>query len=59
MTDLFPDSYFHAGEEEFDFKEWEANPRIQKFMRVHGIKDGGWPAIAFHNLSNRAGRNNL
>jgi hexosaminidase len=40
MAALFPDSYFHAGGDECDLKAWEANPRIQKFMRVHAIKDG-------------------
>lgn len=40
MAALFPDSYFHAGGDECDVKEWEENPRIQDFMRAHGIKDG-------------------
>jgi hexosaminidase len=40
MAALFPDSYFHAGGDECDTKEWESNPRIQQFMRAHAIKDG-------------------
>ena len=40
MAALFPDSYFHAGGDECDPKEWEGNPRIQQYMRVHSIKDG-------------------
>lgn len=40
MAGLFPDAYFHTGGDECDFKEWESNPRIQEYMRVHGIKDG-------------------
>jgi len=40
MAELFPDSYFHAGGDECDSKEWEDNPRIQDFMRTHAIKDG-------------------
>ena len=40
MAALFPDSYFHTGGDECDAKEWEANPRIQKFMQEHAIKDG-------------------
>jgi hexosaminidase len=40
MAELFPDSYFHAGGDECDPKEWEDNPRIQDFMRTHAIKDG-------------------
>jgi hexosaminidase len=40
MAALFPDSYFHTGGDECDIKEWEGNPRIQKFMQAHAIKDG-------------------
>ena len=40
MAALFPDSYFHAGGDECDPKEWEGNPHIQQFMRAHSIKDG-------------------
>lgn len=40
MTTLFPDAYFHTGGDECDFHEWESNPRIQQYMRTHGIKDG-------------------
>ena len=39
MAALFPDSYFHAGGDECDPKEWESNPRIEEFMRAHAIKD--------------------
>jgi hexosaminidase len=39
MTALFPDAYFHIGGDECTGKEWDRNPRIQKFMREHGIKD--------------------
>ena len=40
MAALFPDSYFHAGGDECDAKEWETNQRIRAFMRTHAIKDG-------------------
>jgi hexosaminidase len=40
MAALFPDSYFHAGGDECDPKEWESNPRILQFMRARAIKDG-------------------
>ena len=40
MAGLFPDAYFHTGGDECDFHEWESNPRIHEYMRVHGIKDG-------------------
>ena len=38
MAALFPDAYFHIGGDECNGKEWKANPRIQEFMRAHGIK---------------------
>lgn len=40
MSSLFPDAYFHTGGDECNFHEWESNPAIQEYMRVHGIKDG-------------------
>jgi hexosaminidase len=39
MTALFPDAYFHIGGDECNGKEWNKNPRIQAFMKEHGIKD--------------------
>jgi hexosaminidase len=39
MTALFPDAYFHIGGDECNGKEWDANPRIQKYMHDHRIKD--------------------
>jgi hexosaminidase len=39
MAALFPDAYFHIGGDECTGKEWDQNPRIQAFMRAHGIKD--------------------
>jgi hexosaminidase len=39
MTALFPDAYFHIGGDECNGKEWDANPRIQQYMREHGMKD--------------------
>jgi hexosaminidase len=38
MASLFPDAYFHVGGDENNGKEWDANPRIQQFMKDHGIK---------------------
>lgn len=37
MAGLFPDAYFHVGGDECNGKEWDANPRIQRFMRAHGM----------------------
>jgi hexosaminidase len=39
MTALFPDAYFHIGGDECDGKEWDANARIQAYMREHQLKD--------------------
>jgi hexosaminidase len=36
MAALFPDEYFHIGGDENNGKQWEANSRIQEFMRAHG-----------------------
>jgi len=38
MAALFPDRYFHIGGDEVNGKEWDANPKIQLFMRAHGLK---------------------
>jgi hexosaminidase len=39
MAGLFPDQFFHIGGDEVNGKEWDANPKIQAFMRAHGLKD--------------------
>jgi hexosaminidase len=39
MAALFPDDYFHIGGDEVNGKQWSANPRIQAYMKAHGIKD--------------------
>ncbi len=39
MTALFPDAYFHIGGDEVNGKEWDANPKIQAFMKAHGLKN--------------------
>jgi hexosaminidase len=38
MTALFPDAFFHIGGDEVNGKEWDANPKIQAFMKAHGLK---------------------
>lgn len=43
MAKLFPDQYFHIGGDEVNGKQWSANPKIQTFMKSHGIKDN--PAL--------------
>jgi hexosaminidase len=37
MSKIFPDRYFHIGGDEVNGKQWDANPKIQSFMRAHGI----------------------
>jgi hexosaminidase len=39
MAKLFPDQFFHIGGDEVNGKQWDANPKIQKFMHSHDIKD--------------------
>ena len=39
MAKLFPDEFFHIGGDEVNGKEWDANPKIQAFMKSHKIKN--------------------
>ncbi len=39
MAKLFPDAYFHIGGDEVNGKQWDANPKIQQFMKAHGLKN--------------------
>ncbi len=39
MAKLFPDHYFHIGGDEVNGKEWDANPKIQAFMKAHQLKN--------------------
>lgn len=39
MAGLFPDRYFHIGGDEVNGKQWDANPKVQEFMRGHEIKN--------------------
>ena len=38
MAALFPDEYFHIGGDEVNGTQWDANPKIQAFIRSHGMK---------------------
>jgi hexosaminidase len=40
MAKIFPDHFFHIGGDEVNGKEWDANPKIQAFIKSHGIKNG-------------------
>ena len=39
MAALFPDGFIHIGGDENNGVQWNANPRIQAFIREHGLKD--------------------
>jgi hexosaminidase len=39
MSKLFPDEYMHIGGDENNGKQWDANPKIQMFMKTHNIRD--------------------
>jgi hexosaminidase len=39
MSALFPDRYIHIGGDENNGIQWNANPRIQAFIRDHGLRD--------------------
>jgi hexosaminidase len=39
MAALFPDKYMHIGGDENEGKQWNANPKIQAFMKANDIKD--------------------
>jgi hexosaminidase len=39
MAKIFPDHFFHIGGDEVNGKEWEANPKIQAFMKAHELKN--------------------
>ena len=38
MAEIFPDAYFHIGGDEVKGKQWDANPKIQEFMREREFK---------------------
>jgi hexosaminidase len=39
MAKLFPDHFFHIGGDEVNGKQWDSNPKIQKFMKSHSLKN--------------------
>jgi hexosaminidase len=39
MAKLFPDHFFHVGGDEVNGKQWNANPKIQEFIRAHDLKN--------------------
>lgn len=47
MAKIFPDHYFHIGGDEVNGKEWDANPKIQAYMKEHGIANNGALQVYF------------
>jgi hexosaminidase len=39
MAKLFPDRFFHVGGDEVNGKQWDANPKIQEFIKAHDLKN--------------------
>ena len=39
MAKLFPDHFFHIGGDEVNGKQWDANPKIQQFMKSRSLKN--------------------
>jgi hexosaminidase len=39
MAKLFPDHFFHVGGDEVNGKQWDANPKIQEFIKSHNLND--------------------
>ena len=39
MAKLFSDHFFHVGGDEVNGKQWDANPKIQEFIKAHDLKN--------------------
>jgi hexosaminidase len=39
MSGLFPDMYWHIGGDENNGRQWDANPKIQEFMKKNNLKN--------------------
>ena len=48
MAKLFPDHCFHVGGDEVNGKQWDANPKIQEFIRAHGLKGNAGLQLYFN-----------
>jgi hexosaminidase len=49
MAKLFPDHFFHVGGDEVNGKQWDANPKIQEFIRAHGLKGNAGLQLYFNS----------
>jgi hexosaminidase len=48
MAKLFPDHFFHLGGDEVNGKAWDANPKIQEFIRAHDLKGNAGLQLYFN-----------
>ena len=48
MAKLFPDHFFHVGGDEVNGKQWDANPKIQEFIRTHNLKGNAGLQLYFN-----------
>jgi hexosaminidase len=48
MVKLFPDHFFHVGGDEVNGKAWDANPKIQEFIRAHDLKGNAGLQLYFN-----------
>jgi hexosaminidase len=48
MAKLFSDHFFHVGGDEVNGKEWDANPKIQEFIRAHDLKGNAGLQLYFN-----------
>ncbi|HEY8715852.1 MAG TPA: family 20 glycosylhydrolase [Candidatus Acidoferrum sp.] len=48
MAKLFPDQFFHVGGDEVNGKQWDANPKIQEFIRAHELKGNAGLQLYFN-----------
>jgi hexosaminidase len=48
MAKLFPDHFFHVGGDEVNGKAWDANPKIQEFIRAHDLKGNAGLQLYFN-----------
>ncbi len=49
MAALFPDAFMHIGGDENNGKQWNANPQIQSFMKIHDLEDNHALQSYFNN----------
>jgi hexosaminidase len=48
MAALFPDAYLHLGSDELNGRHWDANPRIQQFIRDNHLNGNAGLQMYFH-----------